>query len=215
MLVQTFGSLVSSIGLAIAGVWLCLLGQWASIGVGLLALAIGIPLARSPFLIAPAKKGFQLGGLLFPALSTLYQYVVVTVWCVGIIWLSVGQVTRQAAMLPAVVWAYGAVLWPWHFSRMLVLPEGYYRDSEMSYYSCSLWFINLACIVVGSMFFFAHPTFLDAAGVFTVTMTGALFTQVMFLRRIHQFHLEEKLKKIVEKEVENRMRSILPTEEMK
>ncbi len=203
-----FDVLVSSVGLVVAGTWLSLLGQWDAIRFGLLTLFCGMSLIRSPGVMAPAEKGFEIGGFWGPTLSTAYRYSIVIIWCVGATWVCTGQITRQAAIVPALMWAYGLVLWPWHWSQIMVLPKNYYNDREGLYYLFSFWFVNLACVIVGLMLFFARPTFWDIAGAFSATMAGAFILQITFLRRIQRWHAEEKMRKMVEDEVDRRLRSL-------
>jgi len=80
MLLAVLGFLVILVRWFVNAIWLAILGQWFVIGIGLVAGLLGIELARTGRVRAPADKGFGLGGMFFPFLATLYLYGLVIAW---------------------------------------------------------------------------------------------------------------------------------------
>lgn len=105
-----------------SGIWLAILGEWNPIlfSIALFfvsSFAISIALMPSLLLLAPVvaflKEG-KITWIFFGALSLIYTYVVITIWCMWILSTYV-DMANDHSFLPTLIWSYGTALGPWMY----------------------------------------------------------------------------------------------------
>lgn len=197
MLLVVLGSSIIVAGWLVSVVWLAVLGQWLVIGTGIAAAVAGIAIARTVQLRMPADIGFELGGMLFPFLATLYLHALVVVWNIVVIVACTVSMDGMAARLPTVLWSFGTAMAPWYFSRLLVHGAEIPGD-VLGFYGRSIAFIHLGFFIAAVMAFLHYSQIGDFFALFSVVMALATLSQLVFLRRIANQEQERNLQRLVE-----------------
>jgi len=114
--------ILNLLGGIISGIWLAILGEWGQIFRGILLMvvsnyAISFVLLPSLLLFAtPAaiaiEKGKKIWGMFFGYLNVLYTVVLLTVWCIWVMYLFVSS-ANDSSFIPLLIWSYGVALTPW------------------------------------------------------------------------------------------------------
>ena len=168
--------IMNMLGGLISGIWLAFLGHWALIGYGFLIIAFasfGIGFAMMPSLLfaVPAmsllEKGNKFFGYIFLLLSTLYTYVILTLWCLLILAYYMNQVDNDS-IIPVLIWSYGVATGP----------IGFIAQKEQNEYSMiSTFFIQIAFLISIISIYFIGLTFLNLLILFGITMSIGLLIQ--------------------------------------
>jgi hypothetical protein len=169
----------------VGAIWLAVLGQWSLIGIGLAAtifstMLLGIVLMPGLIFAAPAAVAFDKGhyvvGILLGAISALWTYIVIVVWCV----LAFGFIVDQhhgGAILPYLLWAYSVSTGPWTY-----MAQHEARADPNSFSPLTAFF---ACIGAAAMMaiylFMSRPTLVSAGIAFIITMTISFVFQLTAL----------------------------------
>lgn len=162
--------LINIVGIIVAGIWLAILGKWKLIGGGIAASFIsgyGLGMAMMPGLlfVMPAavffEKGQRLVAHFFGALSQLYTIVILTVWCMGVLYSFVKQ-ADSSSIVPILLWSYGVAMAP---ISWLAQKE---RDNE--YTTISTFFAQVAYILVILAILFIKVSLLDVTILFVIVM---------------------------------------------
>ena len=172
--------ILNLLGGIISGIWLAILGEWGEIFRGILfmvvsSFAISIALMPSLLFAAPAamaiEKGKKLLGMFFGSLSILYTIVLITVWCVWIMWLFVSSAT-DSSLIPLLIWSYGVALAPWMFLAQKDQQGG---GNE---YSIFTTFFAQISYILGMILFFLGATLGTIAFIFGAIMLAGGILQV-------------------------------------
>lgn len=154
--IKTAGKLTVPLGLLynlswiIAGVWLAILGEWGTIVYGAVAFFISIfglvsALMPGMLFVGPAaalnKKGKIKGYFIFGFLGVFYSMIVLSTWCIGVIYLFSKQARNEAA-IPTLFWAYGVAIGP------ILRISGNDLQSGDKYATVSILFAQVACLAV-------------------------------------------------------------------
>jgi hypothetical protein len=116
MVLNVFGFIVS-------GIWLLILGQWGSVLFGFAVSMIaptGLGLALFPgmAIAAPgiffANRKVTIGVYFFGFLSSVFIYVLISVWCGGITFYFLKDAPSRA-FWPLLIWSYGVATSPWTY----------------------------------------------------------------------------------------------------
>ena len=171
MILNLLGGLVS--GMRVGG-----LGEWGAVGWGVLFFFVstgllGFVLAPSLLLAAPAihnaEKGNAFAFFFFSALSNIYTFGVITVWCCGILFLFVKDATASS-LVPRLIWSYGVATGPLAYMAS--------RDPEGSASSVTTALAQLAYVAIIVLTLVSSPTLSDVAVVFGVFMAVGLFIKL-------------------------------------
>ena len=189
--------LLNLLGGIVSGIWLAILGEWNEIFRGILFMvvsgfAISIALMPSLLFAAPAamaiQKGKKLLGIFFGSLSVLYTFVLMTIWCVWIMWLF-GSSANDRSLIPLLIWSYGVALAPWMW-----LAQKDQQGGGNEYSLFTIFFAQVSYIFTMVMFFFGAPI-----GAITITF-GAIMLVGSILQVVFAFGGEIK-KSFTKKEV--------------
>ena len=117
------------------------------------------------------KKGWTPLFWLFALLTNFYNFALITVWCVAIMWYFAGK-SNQDSYIPMMIWSYGVALAPWMWLAQKAQQSGG-GGGEM----ISLFFAQLAYLAALLYAFFFRATVLDVVYLFGGFMLVALFVQ--------------------------------------
>jgi hypothetical protein len=163
---------------AVAFVWLICLREWRVLIMsfvtllgssmllsfallpGILLVVLGGKLAekRSPYLVAP-----------FIIMGALYQYVIMTIWCLGCFFVLVNDATDHD-LIPRLLCAYGLSIGPW----------AYFASGETDKDSGGIAILSasVACLVIGVMIIRTETlSRVDVIVAFCVVMVIAILLQ--------------------------------------
>ena len=177
-------SVLAGIG---AMAWLAYLDQWIVLGIGaaLLLLAIfALAIALMPVILlaAPAEalyeKGWRAPGLLFGGLALLYVNLLITTWCVAILWYAIARIpaadlivpTLANPSVPTLMWAYAVAIAPWAY---IASKEGR-LDSSVTFFFC-----QLGCLAMGLMVFLGYRSLYELTAVFAGVMALGLIASLV------------------------------------
>jgi len=194
--------ILNLLGGIISGIWLAILGEWGEIFRGILfmvvsSFAISIALMPSLLFAAPAamaiEKGKKLLGMFFGSLSILYTIVLITVWCVWIMWLFVSSAT-DSSLIPLLIWSYGVALAPWMFLAQKDQQGG---GNE---YSIFTTFFAQISYILGMILFFLGATLGTIAVIFGIIMLigGTLQVIIAFGGEIKKSFSKKEVKEAFE-----------------
>ena len=180
-LINIFGGIVS-------GIWLIILGQWGIIGFGIAALfvsGIGLGIALMPGILfsGPAailhEKGNKFGFYFLGFLSALYTILVLTVWCILVLYFFVKH-ADISSIIPVLIWSYGVAIGPIAWMAQKEMQEG----NEFS--MIATFFIQVAYLlsIIAILFF-------------RVSLTDVIvfFGLIMLIGLIIQFKIASQLEK--------------------
>ena len=143
MILNAFGGLI-------AGIWLILLGEWGLIFLGIFLILISsfvVSIALLPNLLiaGPAALAFNGGnkglGIFFGSLSIIYTIILITYWCIWVLWLFVSSATT-VSLMPLLIWSYGVALAPWVY-----LAQKDQQAGENDFSLASVFFAEVAYII--------------------------------------------------------------------
>ena len=173
---------LNMLGGVVSGIWLGILGQWGTIIGGVLFFFIStwllsFALMPSLLLAAPAaycaEKGKILGFVFFGALSNLYTFALITIWCCGLLFLYVKGATTSS-LIPRLIWSYGVATGPWAYMASKEQgPEGEGFASSVSTFLAELAFLVIMLLVI-----FTPITFIGAIKVFAGFMLVGFVVQM-------------------------------------
>jgi len=115
--------ILNILGGIVSGIWLAILGEWGEIIQGIIFMVISvftISFALIPGLLfaGPAiiaiEKGKKFVGMFFGFLNLLYTVILITVWCIWIMWLFVSSAS-ESSFIPLLIWSYGIAFAPWMY----------------------------------------------------------------------------------------------------
>lgn len=162
-LLNTFGGIVSGIGLAIHG-------EWGIIAYGVLIFVIAkfiIGIAVLPALIfskpatAMLERGNKFIGYALMLLSTIYTYGAITLWCVFIMAFFLEQ-SSQESVKHALIWSYCVATGP--ITLMAKMEQNEYA-------MISTFFIQVAYIISIGAIGFTEASLQDVLVIFAFIMT--------------------------------------------
>jgi len=175
--------ILNILGGVVSGIWLAILGEWGEIIRGIIFIvvsgfAISFALMPSLLFAGPAvmaiEKGKKTLGVFFGFLSVLYTVILITVWCVWIMWLFVSSATADS-FIPLLIWSYGVALAPW----MWLAQKDQQGGGGNEYSIFTTFFAQISYIIAMLMFFFG-ATFRTIATVFGTTMIIGGVLQMLF-----------------------------------
>lgn len=173
---------LNMLGGVVSGIWLGILGQWGTIIGGILFFFIStwllsIALMPSLLLAAPAaycaEKGKIFGFVFFGALSNLYTFALITIWCCGLLFLYVRGATASS-LIPRLIWSYGVATGPWAY--MASKERG--SEGEGFASSVSTFLAEFAFLVIMLLVIFTPITFIGAIKVFAGFMLVGFMVQM-------------------------------------
>lgn len=183
MILNVFGAIV-------AGIWLMLLGEWGTIGVGLLggifgSLAVSFLLLPIMLFMAPAahliEKRNNAGFAFFVGLTLIYQVVIMTLWCCGILHYFMKDATA-VNYIPTLIWSYSVATGPWAY----LASKDQVPGAENIYSLLMTFFAELAYVIIMVLILFSSFDFWDLVKV---------FLGIMFLGMILQLAIAIQLSK--------------------
>ena len=177
-------SVLAGIG---AMAWLAYLDQWIVLGIGaaLLLLAIfALALALMPAIVlaAPAEalyeKGWRIPGLLFGGLALLYVYLLITAWCVAILWYAMARIPAASPIVPALaspsvptlMWAYAVAIAPWAY----IASKEDRLDSSVTFFFC-----QLGCLAMELLIFLGYRSLYELTAAFAGVMALGLIASLV------------------------------------
>lgn len=181
--------ILNAFGGLVAVIWLAILGEWGTLGYGLVgiflgAFALGFAMMPGLLFAIPAAmlidKGYERSGTVIGFLSAIYTALILTTWCMGVLYLFVMRADSQS-LAPVLLLAYGVATGP---ISWMAQKESQHGGGEFAVIS-SL-FAQIAFIaVVGVAFIVAWP-FFDLALLFAAIMgVGLLFQFRLAFRMQH------------------------------
>lgn len=172
--------LLNLFGGVVAGIWLAILGKWGIIGYGVAALfvsGIGLGFAMIPGLLfaAPAvvlhEKGHKLGFYFFSFLGSLYTVVVLTAWCIAVLYFF-GRQADPDSIIPVLLWSYGVATGPIAWMAQKETQGGGGEGAMMS-----TFFSQFAYVLVILAILLFGVSLLDVIVLFGVIMSVGLVFQ--------------------------------------
>jgi len=173
--------LLNLLGGIVSGVWLAILGEWGEIVRGIIffvvaGFAISIALMPSLLFAAPAamamERGKKLIGALLGSLSVLYTVVLITIWCIWVMWLFVSS-ANESSLIPLLVWSYGVALGPWMWLAQKDQQGGGNEFSTLT------TFFAQAAYILGMIIFFFGATLGAIAILFGIIMLAGAILQMI------------------------------------
>jgi len=171
---------INGFGGIVAGIWLAILGDWGSIGVGVGMLifgGFGLGIAMMPGMLfaAPAavfhEKGNKVGSYAFTFLSVLYTVVVLTIWCLAILYFFAVQ-ADSSSIIPVLLWSYGVATGPIAFLAQKDLQSG------NEYAMILTFFAQVAYLLAILVVLFARVSVIDVLVLFGIVMLVGLVIQL-------------------------------------
>jgi len=171
--------LLEVLGGIVSGIWLVILGQWGHVLGGLLffvvaAFLLSFVLFPGVALAMPGlyfyRKGYK--SLLYPFgfLSSLYQVVAITGWCIFILH-SYMQHADRSSFIPLLVWSYVVATGP---LRYMAKKENQ-GTKGLTGATLATFFAQVAYVVVMLTLGFLNVTLLDVTLIFGAIMLVPLF----------------------------------------
>lgn len=182
--------LLNMLGGIVAGIWLAILGEWGIIGYGLVALfvsGLGLGLAMAPGLLfaAPAaalhEKGNKLGFYFFGFLGALYTVLVLTAWCIAVLYFFVRQ-ADTSSIIPVLLWSYGVATGPIAWMAQKEAQGGGGEGAMISTFFAQVGYV----LVILAVLFFRV----------SVVDVAILFGAVMIIGLIFQFRIGLQMEKL-------------------
>lgn len=173
---------INIFGGVVSGIWLAILGEWGIIGYGIVALfisGIGISIALMPGMLfaAPAailhEKGHKIGFYFFGFLSALYTILVLTVWCILVLYFFVKQANVDS-IIPILLWSYGVAIGPIAWMAQKEMQGG------NEYSMISTFFVQVAYLMAIIAILFFKVTLIDVI---------IMFGLIMFIELIIRFKI--------------------------
>jgi len=180
----------------ISFIWLAILGEWGIIVNGVILMMVSgflISIALMPSLLfaAPAaiaiEKGHKLMAVVFGGLAILYTVMLITIWCIWIMWTFTDTATVHS-YIPILIWSYCVALGPWQW---LAQQDSHSGNDSSSFTTFVAQIAYLVAIVMALM----------SANVSTVAYT---FLAIMITGTIFQIvgmHWDDIKKGVATKEV--------------
>lgn len=177
---RVFFILLNMLGGIASGIWLAILGDWWAIGYGLVALVVstvGLGIALLPGIALGAgaamvtrksRAGIAIAGLL----SNLYVVLIMTLWCVGVLYVFMSR-SDSRNWIPLLVWSYGAATGPWSYMASQETRGGGGEASTAAAFCAQLAYLIM--IIVGVT---TGATFITLAVVFAAIMMVNVAFQV-------------------------------------
>ena len=183
-----FGGIVS-------GIWLVILGEWETVGIGVLAMVLSVPILgiagqlSLPLTAAASyfyEKGFSILVGFFLFLSNIYVIALIFVWCVGVYIYFGSRAVDAGSFLPTVIWSYGVALAPWVYMAKQEVQGGTGEGSALI-----TLFAQIGYVVMMLMILFMHVSSLMVLiSVFGAILSiGLLFLWVETIRLIRMGRL--------------------------
>ncbi len=172
-------SLLNVFGGIVSGIWLIILGKWGIIGFGIVALfisGIGLGIALMPGMLfsGPAamlhEKGNKIGFYFFGFLSALYTILVLTIWCILVLYFFVKQANTNS-IIPVLLWSYGVAVGPIAWMAQKEMQGG------NEYSMIATFFIQVAYLVSIIAILFFRVTLIDVIVLFSLIMLIGLIIQ--------------------------------------
>ncbi len=174
--------ILNAVGGIVSGIWLALLHDWKTILLGIAFFlfstkGLGFVFIPSTVLAVPAayfaKKGKTIGLVGFSALSSLYSYIVITVWCCGVMFVFVRDATEHA-LIPRLVWSYGIAIEPLAYMALNEARAGV----EGSASQLATFFAQLAYFIIMLLVLFSPISLLGVVKVFGGFMVVSFVVQI-------------------------------------
>lgn len=125
---------------------------------------------------APASyfenRGRRSAANFFAFLNVLYTYVVMAVWCVGVLVYFVNR-AEASSVIPMVVWSYGVAVAPWSWLAQ--------KDQGNWASALSLFFAEVGYIVMMLMVLLLRVTVADVMLAFAAVLVIGLIVQFKML----------------------------------
>jgi len=172
--------ILNMLGGIVSGVWLGILGEWWAIGYGLAGLflshfLLAIALMPGMLLLGPAMFFFDKGKAFLAApfvfLGNLYTAALMAGWCLAV-FVFFNSRANYDSHIPLLLWSYGAALGPWVYMAQKERQSGT-EGGE----SISIFFAQVAYIIIALMAVFTRSSLLDLAVVFVGIMAVGLLVQ--------------------------------------
>lgn len=172
------------LGSVFSGIWLGILGLWQPILYGALLLvasvhALGLAFAPAALFARPASRaidqGDKRGMCLYGALGSLYSAIVITVWCLGLVYFF-WQLNDESATIPTLIWAYGIATAPLAYIANKEVKGGGGIGAVIS-----TFYAQLAFVVTILAFVFLEVSFVSVIVVFACIMAFSTAVQVSLL----------------------------------
>jgi hypothetical protein len=183
-LLNTFGGIV-------AGVWLAILGEWGIIGYGVVILIFAsftLGLAMMPGLMfaipaaSMAERGNKIGSYLFNFLGSIYGGIVLTIWCVGLLYYFAHQANADS-IVPILLWSYGVATGPIGWLTQKEIQSGGGGASVFANF-----FAQVAYVIVMISVLFFEASLLDAVTLYGTVMVIGTFFQFLAAIQLDRMH---------------------------
>ncbi|WP_141682840.1 hypothetical protein [Agrobacterium tumefaciens] len=175
---------LNSLAGLIGGAWLLWLGEWKLVVASVL-LTISAPLWTSLLLIpgmvfaAPALAALEKGqttiGVTLAALSALWTYTIITVWCLTVFWYVPTFWSPNHPILPFLLFAYATATGPWAVMAQKEARSGGAEAAQLT--------LSAACIgsalILGYVFLAPRPAFGTAMWLLIVPMVAAFLLSIL------------------------------------
>lgn len=166
-------------GFVISGVWLLVIGQWGSVVAGLFIsmfapFGLGLTLLPGALIGGPgiyfANRGLTIGVYFFGFLSSVYTYVLITVWCGGLTYYFMRDAPSHA-FWPMLIWSYGVATSPWSY---MAQKDQAIPSFLAAFFAQVAYIIMMACVAFG-------VDLADGIQVFALVMMVGVFFHMRFL----------------------------------
>jgi len=175
--------ILNFLGVLVALIWLVFLGEWGLIGKGILNMIVapwGLSIALLPGMIFAgpvfhfSQKKSNLGLVFFAGLGSLYTILIITVWCLGVLYFYMrGAISEN--FIPTLIWSYLIATGPWAY--MASKDQG--AGTQGLYSGITTFFAQLAYLVVMILILFSPQRFVVLASVFLGIMLFGMISQLM------------------------------------
>lgn len=172
--------LLNVLGGIVSGIWLGILGEWWAIGYGLAGLflshfLLAFALMPGMLVLGPAMFFLNRGNTFLAApfvfLGNLYTSALMAGWCLVVFYFFSSRADFDS-YIPLLIWSYGVALGPWVYMAQKERQSGT-EGGE----SISIFFAQVAYIVIALMAVFSRSSLLDLAVVFVCIMAVGMLIQ--------------------------------------
>ena len=146
---------LNALGGIVSGIWLICLGQWKLVVLGLLVgifatwfLSLAMMPAMGLILLGSklAERGKFSGFLAFMSLASLWQYALISIWCI-VVFFSLAAHATDKTIIPRMIWAYGVALAPLSY---MAQGEDAGSGAMMLFSTCIACLVTLVMAIIGT-----------------------------------------------------------------
>jgi len=168
----------------VGGIWLLIRGKWSLViytiiigaigGSWILSLILLPTLLLMPLIMRYLERGKSFLAYIFTAISYIYTYVVMTVWCVGAFVMILNNY-ESGSILPYMLLAYSLATGPWTY--MASQENRSSNDGNSLGSTIPAFFSCIGAAIMMLIVFFGDPTIHNLAIGFGVTVFIAFILQ--------------------------------------